>query len=115
MISDSYRNQKDGVKMNIDPQNNIHGKITILEMNLINLNDKLELSCRIFLDNIVTRIVFNNVSRLRIENFSPPLEVQGFEIINHSQDGYTSDSRYEICDYENDSLSFFCENFTQLE
>lgn len=113
MIQTAY--QKDGVKMNMDQQINIHGKITILEMNLTNLNDKLEVSCRIFLDNIITRIVFNNVSGLRIENFSPPLEVQGFEIINHSQDGYASDSRYEICDYENESINFFCENITLLE
>ena len=101
--------------MNIDPQNNIHGKITILEMNLINLGDNLELTCRIFFDNIVIRIVFNNVSGLKIENFSPPLEVQGLEIINHSQDGYAPDSRHEIRDYENDSINFFCENFTLLD
>ena len=40
-----------------------------------------------------------------------PLEIHGFEIINHSHKGWEKDSTYEIRDFENDRVKFLCECF----
>ena len=86
-------------------------KVKILEMILTNEDNQLELSCKLCLDDAIYGITFYNVSRLRINNFSKPLEVYGFEVINHSQNGWEKDSKYEICDFEDDRVNFFCEYF----
>lgn len=90
-------------------------KIEILEMILKNSDDQLELSWKIFFENAIFRITFYNVSRFRIGELSMPLEVHGFEIINHSKNGWEKDSTYEICDFEDDRVNFFCECFKMDE
>lgn len=86
-------------------------KIEILEMILKNTDNQLELSWEIYFDNAVYRMTFYNVSRFRVGDLSTPLEVHGFEIINHSQNGWEKDSKYEIRDFEDDCVNFFCECF----
>ena len=86
-------------------------KIEILKMLLEIADNQLKLSCKINLENSVLGITFYNVSRLRFGELSMPLEVHGFEIINHSENGWENDSIYEIRDYEDDSVHFFCEYF----
>ena len=76
-------------------------------MILKNFDSKLELSWKIKFENEVFRITFYNVSRFRMGELSVPLEVHGLEIINHSQ--WEKDSRYEIRDFEDDRVKFFCE------
>lgn len=98
-------------KMNIFQGN----KIEILEMILLNVDNTLELSWEIYFENEICKITFNNVSRLRMKNLSIPLEVHGLEIINHSQNGWETDSKYEIRDFEDDCINFFCECFTIKE
>ena len=87
-------------------------KIEILEMRLKNVEDQLELAWKIYFENSIFRITFYNVSRFRVGELSVPLEVHGFEIINHSQNGWEKDSTYEIHDFEDDRIHFFCESFT---
>lgn len=86
-------------------------KIEILEMILKNVDNQLELSWKIYFGNVVYRITFYNVSRFRIGDLSIPLEVHGFEIINHPQNGWEKDSTYQIRDFEDDRVNFFCEHF----
>ena len=86
-------------------------KFEILEMILKNMDNKFELSWKLYFNNAIFRITFYNVSRLRMYNISVPFEVHGFEIINHSQNGWETDSKYEIRDFEDDSVNFFCECF----
>ena len=90
-------------------------KIEILEMILKNVGNQLELSWKIHFGNTVHRILFCNVSRFRVVDMSTPLEVYGFEIIDHSQDGWEKDSTYEIRDFEDDRVNFFCEYFEMDE
>lgn len=98
--------------MNIDIFKIIQGeKIEIVEMVLINKNEQLELSWKISLYDLSLKITFYNVSRFRMNNISTPIEIHGFEIINHSQNGWEKDSTYEIHDYEFDNVNFFCEYF----
>ena len=63
-------------------------KIGILEMTLKSVDNQLELSWKITAANAVYRMVFFNVSRLRLEEISAPIEIHGFEIIDHSQNGW---------------------------
>lgn len=90
-------------------------KIEILEMVLQNVDNQLELSWKIYFENAVFQITFSNVSRLRIGELSMPLEIHGFEIINHSQNGWEKDYRYEIRDFEDDRVNFFYEDFKMDE
>lgn len=90
-------------------------KIEISEMILRNVNNQLEMSWKISFENAFLWITFFNVSRFRIGEVSEPLEIHGFEIINHSQDGWEKDSAYEICDFEDDRVNFFCEYFEMDE
>lgn len=96
--------------MNIGQTEVFQGKkIEILEMILKNINSHLELSWKIYFENSIFRIIFYNVSRFRVGELSLPLEVHGFEIINHSQDGWEKEFTYEIRDFEDDRVNFFCE------
>ena len=98
--------------MNMEKVEIFHGdKIEILEMVLKNVDKQLELLLKIYFENTVLQITFYNVSRFRIGDVSTPLEIHGFEIIKHSQNGWEEDSRYEIRDFEDDSVNFFCEYF----
>lgn len=74
-------------------------------------DNRLELSWKICFENAVYWITFSNVSRFRIGEVSAPLVIHGFEIINHSQNGWGNDSTYEIRDFEDDRVNFFCECF----
>lgn len=47
----------------------------------------------------------------RGSELTAPLEVHGFEIISHAKNGWEKDSAYEIRDFENDCVNFFCESF----
>lgn len=85
-------------------------EIEILEMLLKNVDKQLELSWKIYFENVIYRITFYNVSRFKVRELSSPLVVQGFEIIDHSQNGWEKDSKYEIRDFEDDSINFFCES-----
>lgn len=85
--------------------------IEISEMVLSNTDNQLDMSWEIYFENATYKITFYNVSRLRTENLSAPLQIQGFEIIDHSENGWETDSRYEIRDFENYSINFFCECF----
>ena len=86
-------------------------KIEILQMTIKSVDNQLELSWEICFNGVVYRMTFYNVSRFRAEALSIPLEVHGFEIINHIQDGWEKDSAYEIRDFEDDRVNFFCERF----
>ena len=90
-------------------------KIEILEMVLKNVDNQLELSWKTNCENTFFWVTFSNVSRFRIGEVSMPLEIHGFEIISHSQNGWEKDSTYEICDFEDDHVHFFCEYFKMDE
>lgn len=83
----------------------------ISEMRLKTIDDRLELLLKISSRNTTSEVMFYNVSRFRSGELSTPLKVHGFEIIDHSQNGWEKDSQYEICDFEDDRISFFCEDF----
>ena len=102
--------------MNMESAQILQGnKIEISEMCLKNIDNQLELSWKIYFNNAFFRMIFSNVSRFRIGEVSIPLEIHGFEIVDHSQNGWENDSTYEIRDFEDDRVNFFCEYFKMDE
>ena len=87
-------------------------KVEVVEMVLECADNKLNLFWKIYMDDAIFNITFFNVSRFRIEEISAPFEIHGFEVISHTQNGWESDSAYEIRDFEDNLISFFCECFT---
>ena len=86
-------------------------KIEILEMFLKNADNQLELSWKMCFENTVHWMTFSSVSRFRLGEVSIPLEIRGFEMISHFQSGWEKDSTYEVRDFEDDRVNFFCECF----
>lgn len=98
--------------MNIHQMEIFQGnEIEILEMLLKNVDEHLELSWKIYFEKVIYRITFYNVSRVKVRELSSPVVVWGFEIIDHSQNDWEKDSKYEIRDFEDDCINFFCESF----
>ncbi|MDO4398072.1 MAG: hypothetical protein Q4C21_06640 [Oscillospiraceae bacterium] len=98
--------------MNIEKTEIFQGnKIEISEMILKQAGSRLVLLCKIHFENKAFQMTFYNVSRFRIGEVSMPLEIHGFEIIDRSQNGWEKDSAYEIRDFENDYIHFYCESF----
>lgn len=90
-------------------------RIEILEMILKNVDNQLNLSWKIYFQYAIFRITFYNISRFSVRELSAPFDVHGFEIIDHSQDGWEKDSTYEIRDFEDARVNFFCEYFKMDE
>ena len=84
-------------------------KLEILEMHLSKIDNQLEFSWSVRSENENFIITFYNVSRIRMEDLSSPLEIQGFEIVDHSLHGWDPKSKYEIRDFEDDRINLFCE------
>lgn len=87
------------------------GVLKILEMSISNKKDQLDLRLKFSSEHKVSEILFYNVSRIRITNMSPPFVIYGFEIINHTNDGWEKQLQFEIRDFEDDCIHFFCERY----
>ena len=91
----------------------IDGKsIVICDFSIEHYDEKLsvKMSC-ISEDQNTYYIVFENVSKLELSEISYPFQISGFEILDYSSRGYQKDTRFFVNDYEDGTLSFFCENF----
>ena len=98
--------------MYIEQLEGIQGNtIELSEISLVKEGNQLKLMWKFCCNNKNITMTFYNVSRLRMNNISAPLQVQGFEIVEHSREGWDNDSKYEIRDFEDDSVNFFCEYF----
>ena len=95
----------------------IDGKsIVISDFQIENYDEKLhiKITC-ISEDQNTYLIIFKNVSMLKLSDISYPFQIGGFEILDCSSRGYQKDSRFFVNDYEDGTLSFFCENFEIFE
>ena len=69
--------------------------------------------------NLMTLIVLNNQNRYKIQCHAVtavcincprfPMWVEGFEVVDNQQFGWQSDSRYRVYDFEENTLSLYCE------
>ena len=72
--------------------------------------DMIDLSMSVSTDNKSLLIRFRNTSRISMERISPPIDIQGFEIIYNKHKGWEQDSNYLIHDCEDNQISFYCED-----
>lgn len=84
-------------------------EIEILNLNLTNKNNKLIMVWEIKVASTIRTVTFYNVSMLRICELSAPFIIYGFEIVDRSLSGWQSDTTYEIRDFENGTINFYCE------
>lgn len=54
-------------------------------------------------------IIFENVSKFNLSDVSYPFQICGFEIKDFRSYGYQNESRYFVNDYEDNTISFYCE------
>lgn len=59
--------------------------------------------------------IFQNASLISMVKVSYPFQICGFEIIDKQEDGYQKENRYFVNDYENGTVSFYCESFEIYE
>ncbi|MCH5316434.1 MAG: hypothetical protein J1E05_00535 [Eubacterium sp.] len=98
--------------MKSDILKDIQGQqIEILEFILNRVDYQLELSLKISCNNEIHLLVFYNVSNINIEALSMPLQIEGFEILSNKNLGYDKSMNYKINDFEENKLSFYCEDF----
>ncbi|MBE6666194.1 MAG: hypothetical protein E7603_08275 [Ruminococcaceae bacterium] len=102
--------------MNNDLFSKVDGKsIIVCDFQIEHHEEKLyiKMTC-ISEDQNFYFIIFENVSKVNLSEISYPFQVSGFEISDYSSRGYQSDSRFFVNDYEDGSLSFYCETFEIL-
>lgn len=97
--------------------NNLFSKVDGKQINVIDFqiihNDgklRIKMTC-VSEDQNSYLIIFENVSKLKLSEISYPFQICGFEILDYSMRGYQKDTRFFVNDYEDGSLSFFCERF----
>ncbi len=67
------------------------------------------LSMIILCNNCNFQVIIQNFSNLCIQNCSFPFIIQGVEIIDNIVKGWESDCRYMFHDYEDENISFYCQ------
>ena len=88
----------DGQKIHINGLNlHIHNNMYILELVADVENKSCLLKCY-------------NISKFRIDDISFPATISGFEVIDNLENGWQSDVRYKVCDFEENLISFYCED-----
>lgn len=83
--------------------------IEIEEVNMV-IEEKMCLVIKCLIASQQYKLVFDNVSNLFINEFSPPVIVLGFEIIDNAYRGWEKHVRYTIRDYEEGLISFYCQD-----
>ena len=88
----------------------IDGKMLLIDnLHIMTVNEQLMLSLDAYIDEKLFHIIFQNISSLRVENCSYPIQISGLAVADHSAKGWQSDVRYEVYDYEDGTIRFFCE------
>ena len=80
-------------------------------MSLRNIDNQLEILWKIIFQNDTWLLRFHKASLFSIRELSLPLEIAGFEIMCHAAQGWEKDMTYEIYDFEDDHVKFFCESY----
>lgn len=93
--------------------NELNGKMLMIDsIHVEAVSRQLVLTIDAYIDGIKHRIVFWNVSALKMDNVSYPMQISGLAVMDHSEKGWSSDVRYEVCDFEDGHIRFFCGEIT---
>lgn len=98
-----------------------------MKMDILNINNLLGLGVRVesmLLDEVHNQVNLSmkmvsggeryvlyceNVSSLSLISVSYPVQISGIAITGHSTDGWQADMKYEVYDFEDGVLRFFCQ------
>ena len=58
---------------------------------------------------------FYDVSRVSLDDLSFPMQICGFNLISHKENGWDWSSNYEICDFEDNKIHLFFRDFDFYE
>lgn len=89
--------------------------LVIRNLQLEATNQQLTLSIEAYIAKKTYRIAFCNVSSLQLAELVYPLQIDGFAVKDHADDGWSPDKRYEIWDFEDEKIRFFCEDISISE
>ncbi len=67
----------------------------------------MEVNC----DNMEFCCIFHNASFIKLSAVNSDFDIVGFEIIDNSLRGWERVKRFYVNDYEEDTISFYCESF----
>lgn len=69
----------------------------------------LEVSTLTYRSCIRFILTLQNAVEITLKGLTNAFNVQGFEIIDHKEDGWCNSMRYEINDFETSRIKLFCE------
>ena len=84
-------------------------QLYIDEMTLKHVDEGLALFLAVRCMSVKYIVHCYNISSFRVNGFSFPAIIYGFEVIDNLQRGWQSDIRYRIQDFEEDMISLYCE------
>ncbi len=88
----------------------LQGKsLQIDKMQIETIDEQLILSLDTSVCGKAYRIICRNVSALTMDSFSYPMQICGAAITDHSSEGWQADRKYEVYDFEDGKIRFFCE------
>ncbi len=91
----------------------LDGKMLLIDnLHITTVHQQLLLTLDAYIEGKIYHIVFHNVSSLRIENVSYPIQISGLAVADNSAKGWQANVRYEIYDFEDGIIRFFCEKIT---
>lgn len=74
--------------------------------------DELLLIMSLLCGNYQKRILCKGVNNISINSISYPMQIGGIEFIDHKKEGWDEQQRYEFIDSENQSVHFFCREYS---
>ena len=94
--------------------NQIQGKSLLISKLMFDANNKL-LEMHVTLEGKKMFMKFINVSQLKISNLFSEFLIAGFELIDQINNGWQPENRYYVHDFEQDTISFYCESISGIE
>ena len=82
--------------------------VEITDFQLRNENGTRVLTLSFCADGKARTLRFLSVNDVTLRFSHSPMQICGFEIRDHRADGWDADQRYEISDFEDGALHFFC-------
>jgi len=85
--------------------------LIIYKLDISVKDDKTKIVILFEHDKEKAEAVFFNATKINIDMFSLPNKASFININDNAGKGYQSDVRYYVEEYENESLSFYCEEY----
>lgn len=99
-----------GLTNNID-LNALQGEIcNVDELRIIKCEDGIRITLRLFTDKCNATLILHNASDIHID-FTSPLLIEGFEILDNRSRGWQDDVRYTLNDFENSAIKLRFESY----